>query len=52
MDMFDKFLRSVLLYGREIWGIHTVQNVDNVHLKVCKNDFNVRKCTQNDFIYC
>ena len=51
MDMFDKFIAPILNYGCEVWGFHQAPNIEQVHLKFCKNVLGVKKCTQNDFVY-
>ena len=40
-----------LNYGCEGWGFHKAPNVERVHLNFCKKILQVKRTTQNDFIY-
>ena len=51
LDLFDKLIVPILNYGCEVWGHHDAPNIEQVHLKFCKNILGVRKSTQNDFVY-
>lgn len=37
MDLFDKIVKPILLYGCEVWGFGDNRVIDRVHLKFCKN---------------
>jgi hypothetical protein len=36
LDLFDKMIKPVLLYGCEVWGFGKNEVVERVHLKFCK----------------
>ena len=36
LDMFDKAILPVLLYGSEIWGFENLDLLEKVHLRFCK----------------
>ena len=51
MDLFDKFVSPILHYGCEVWGFHSGNDIETIHLKFCKRKLEVKTSTQNDFIY-
>ena len=51
LDLFDKCILPILMYGCEVWGFHDAPNIERVQLKFCKIILKVRKCTPNNFIY-
>ncbi len=51
LNLFDKLIVPVLLYGSEVWGFTQANNIERVQLSFCKNMLGVKLCTQNDFIY-
>jgi hypothetical protein len=51
MDLFDKFIMPILMYGSEVWGFHAAPAIEKVQLKFCKNLLHVKNSTQNNFIY-
>ena len=36
LDMFDKAILPILLYGSEIWGFENLDLLEKVHLRFCK----------------
>ena len=36
LDLFDKVVKPILLYGSEVWGFGDNRVIERVHLKVCK----------------
>ena len=38
-DLFDKIVKSILLYGCGIWGFGNIDIIERVHLKFCKVNF-------------
>ena len=36
IDMFDKMVTPILLYGCEIWGFENLDIIEKIHLKFCK----------------
>ena len=51
LSVFDTYVNSVLSYGAEVWGFHTGQDVEKIHIQFCKKILGVRKGTCNDFVY-
>ena len=50
-DLFEKIVKTVLLYGCEVWGISNTYILERVHLKFCKLLFNFKKSTPNFIVY-
>ena len=36
LDLFDKCILPILLYGSEIWGFSNIQNIETFHIQYCK----------------
>ena len=36
LDLFDKMVKPILLYGCEVWGFSNNDIIEKVHLKICK----------------
>ena len=36
LDLFDKMVKPILLYGSEVWGFSNNDIIEKVHLKICK----------------
>ncbi|KAL4233737.1 hypothetical protein ACF0H5_008417 [Mactra antiquata] len=51
LELFDKLILPILNYGAEVWGHLDASPIENIHLKFCKELLNVRKQTQNNFVY-
>ena len=51
LDLFDKIVVPILLYGCEIWGTGDNSVIERVHLKFCKLLLNVKKSTPDFMIY-
>jgi len=51
IDLFDKLILPILNYGSEVWGCVKRSTVERVHLQFLKRLFDVKRNTQNDFIY-
>ena len=51
LELFDKIVMPVLLYGCEIWGFIDVKNIESVHIKFCKYLLNVKSSTRNCMVY-
>ena len=43
LELFDKSLVPILLYGCEVWGFENIGIIERIHLKVCKIILNVKK---------
>ena len=51
LDMFDKIVKPVLLYGCEIWGFSQSTLLEKLHLKFCKHILHLKPSTPNFMIY-
>jgi hypothetical protein len=36
LDLFDKIIKPILLYGCEVWGFGKNEVLERVHMKFCK----------------
>jgi hypothetical protein len=51
LDLFDKLILPILLYGSEVSGFSNAEQLEKIHLKFCKQLLGVRQQTPNSFIY-
>jgi hypothetical protein len=51
LDLFDKVVKPILLYGCELWGLSNCDIIERVHLKYCKLLLNLKSSTPNCMIY-
>ena len=51
LDLFDKILKPILLYGCEIWGFSNLDTIERLHLKFCQYVLCVCKSTPNFMVY-
>jgi hypothetical protein len=51
LDLFDKLVKPILLYGCEIWGSCNNDILEKVHLKFCKIILHLKATTPNCMIY-
>ena len=51
LDLFDKVVKPILLYGCELWGLSNYDIIERVHLKYCKLLLNLKSSTPNCMIY-
>ena len=51
LDLFDKTVLPVLLYGCEIWGYENTDMLEGLHLKFCKYVLGVNRSTTNNMVY-
>ena len=51
LNLFDKCVVPILLYGCEVWGYENVHVIELVHTKFCKFIFGVSKFTHNMPVY-
>ena len=42
LDIFDKVVKPILLYGSEVWGFRNCYEIEKVHLKFCKLLLNLK----------
>ena len=51
LDLFDKMILPVLLYGCEIWGFQNLENIEIFYRKFLKYILKVNKRTTNCMVY-
>ena len=51
IDIFEKTIEPILLYGSEMWGFENTAIIDNFYLKSLKQLLGLRKTTPNYMIY-
>ena len=51
IDMFNKMIKPILLYGCEIWGMGKFDVLERIQLKFYKYIFNLKKSTPSYMIY-
>ena len=51
LNLFDKLILPIINCGAEIWGFHTGDCIEKVHLQFCKPLLSVKRSSKNDFVY-
>jgi len=51
IDIFNKTIKPILLYGSEIWGFGNIEIIERVQLKFLKHILHVKNSTPNNIIY-
>ena len=51
LDLFDKLISPILCYASEVWGFTNANNIERVHMQLCKILLSVKQCTQNEFVH-
>lgn len=51
LELFDKLISPIVLYGCEIWGMYNFDKIEQVHTKFCKRVLKLRVSTCNAMIY-
>ena len=51
LDMFDKMVIPILLYGCELWGFENLDIIERLHLKFCKFILRLKSSNPNYMIY-
>lgn len=51
LDIFNKTVKPILLYGSEIWGFGNCDILERIHLRFIKYIFQLKKSTPSHMIY-
>ncbi|CAG2256342.1 unnamed protein product [Mytilus edulis] len=51
IELFDKIVKPILIYGSEVWGFGNNSVIERVHMKFCKLLLKVKNSTPNFMIY-
>ena len=51
LDIFDKAIKPIILYGCEVWGFTNYSLLEKLHLKFCKHILKLRNSTPNFMVY-
>ena len=51
IDLFNKTIKPILLYGCELWGTGNIDMLERVQLKFYKQILNLKKSTPSNMIY-
>lgn len=51
LDLFDKMIKPILLYGCEVWGYCNTSLIERVQLKFLKSIFNLKQSTPTVMVY-
>lgn len=51
LELFDKMIKPIMLYGCEIWGFGKNVVLERIHLKFCKIILNLKSSTPNYMVY-
>ena len=51
VDLFNKVIKPILLYGSEIWGFGNLDILERVQLKLFKQILNLKKSTSSFMVY-
>jgi hypothetical protein len=52
LDLIDKMIKPILLYGCEVWGFSNNDILEKIHLKYCKILLNLKTSTPKAKISC
>ena len=51
LEMFDRTIVPIMLYGSEVFGYENCKFIENIHLKFCKYLLCVKMCTPSCMVY-
>ena len=51
IDLFDKTVKPILLYGCEIWGIGNNETLERIQRKFFKHALNLKKSSPSNMLY-
>ena len=49
--IFDKYVKSILCYACEVWGFHSANDVEKIHLNFCKKVLGVNNKATTCMVY-
>ena len=51
LELFDKMITTILLYGLEVWKIYCIKEIDKLHIEFCRYVLGVKTQTHNFAVY-
>ena len=51
LDLFEKTVVPILLYGSEVWGFENMKIVETLHLRFCKYILKLKRSTPSYMVY-
>ena len=51
IDLFNKLVKPILLYGSEVWGYGNIEVIERVQLKFLKHVLKAKNSTPNSIVY-
>ena len=51
LDLLDKMVKPILLYGCEIWGLGNIEIIERIHIQFCKLFLQLKNSTSTYMIY-
>ena len=51
IDLFNKLIKPILLYGSEVWGFSNTDVIERAQLKFCKLLLELKNTTPSSMIY-
>ena len=51
LELFDKLVKPILLYGCELWGFGSIDIIERVQLKFLKHVLKIKRSTPNYIVY-
>ena len=51
LDLFDKIIIPIILYGCEAWGFSNLKILETLHLKYCKIVLKLKSTTPDIMVY-
>ena len=51
IDLFNKTIKPILLYGSELWGISNIDTIERIQMKFYKQVLGLKKSIPSNMIY-
>ncbi len=51
LELFDRMIEPILLYGSEVWGFESLGIIEKLHLKYCKYVLGLKSSTPTCMVY-